>query len=271
MKKNYHFTLVALLVYTLFLMNSTEIKAQITTKPLDFKMTDCNDKMHHLYSELDSGNVVIMEFFMTNCASCNAAGALLKPMIKRLKAKYGDKVRFFQTAYVNSYSCTTVKKWVNDGGYNTVGSVPFDSGAVQVAHYGGMGMPTVVVAAGKQHLLLFNSQGFVAKDTTKVSTAIHNFFKSPTGIEDVELTVSATVFPNPTSEELTIAIEAKESGVLQLEIASLTGQTIKKLTEEKVQAGSWNKTFTTSLPNGVYLIRGRLNQTPLNKKITVLR
>src|SRR5262249_10014586 len=53
------------------LLQTTFTKAQTTA--MDFYMDDCNGSMHHLYSELDPDNVIIMEFFMT-CSSCVTAG-----------------------------------------------------------------------------------------------------------------------------------------------------------------------------------------------------
>ncbi len=142
------------------------------TTALDFSMIDCNGQFHNLYSELNSGNAIIMEFWMDGCAPCIVAGKALDSMYKELKATCG-KVRYYQTVFNDNSHCNVVLNWYNTNGFS---SVPFDSGAAQVAYYGGFGMPTVAVAAGNTHQLLYlNNHGFPTGDTALVAAAIKNF------------------------------------------------------------------------------------------------
>lgn len=264
MKKIYSLLLAALLGNTI---------ANAQTTAMDFTMNDCNSVMHNLYSELDPGNVIIMEFFHT-CPSCAAAANDLKAMYQDLTATYGTtKVRFYVTPYDDGYNCTSVLNWVNTNGLSSV-VVPFDSGGVQTAYYGGMGMPTIVVAAGSTHKLLYlcnQTVPFYTSDTTLIGTAIRNFLDSTyAGVSNIQSNVSISIFPNPTTDELTISIEAKEAGMLKLELANITGDKVAGLTEEKIQTGVWKKNFPISLSNGIYFIKGSLNEKPFQEKVTVL-
>lgn len=238
------------------------------TTAMDFTMNDCNGQMHNLYSELDGGNVVIMEFFMLSCSGCIDAANDMEPMHQSLVSQYGSsKVRFYQTAFNNSYTCSSINNWVNSNGFL---SVPFDSGAAQVAYYGGMGMPTIAVAAGNTHKLLFLSVGFSPSDTTTMGAAIRNFLDSTlAGVEDINATVSVSVLPNPASENFAVSLNIKEAGMLKLELTNIMGQRMTELTEEKVQTGTWNRNFTALLPNGVYFIKGSINEKPFYEKISI--
>lgn len=261
-----------LLFLILFLslgLNKT-ITAQTPTTAYDFNMDDCNGNRHHLFSELDSGNVVILEFFMLSCNPCIAAGKSLDAMVVPLKKKYGEKVRFYQFGFTKSYTCTQIKNWVSTNGFTN--SVPLDSGDVQVAYYGGMGMPTVVTVAGKGHDVLFTSMDYKPDtDTATISTAIHNFF-NPTGIltnEDIASVVS--LYPNPANNQFTLNLKTEKQGSLTLSLINLQGQTVFNLPSENLKSGNWSKTIALpELKAGTYFLTGRLAEQFFTKKITII-
>lgn len=246
-----------------------KMSAQTPDTAYDFNMNDCNGKMHHLFSELDSGNVVVMEFLMLSCSPCIVAGKSLDAMVGPLKKKYGEKVRFYQFGFTKSYTCSQIQNWVSTNGF--ANSVPFDSGDVQVAYYGGMGMPTVAVVGGKKHKVLFSSIDFKPNtDSATISAAIHTFFNT-TGILTNESIVSAvSVYPNPVSNVITLSLDSKKTGPLYLTITNLEGQKIADLPVESVKAGAWSKTITLpQIKNGIYFLNGSIEGNIFTKKITI--
>ncbi len=256
--------------YIVLLFCASASVAQTTA--MDFTKKDCNGKAHHLFAELDSENVVIMEFFHT-CPSCVAAANDMKPMYQNLAAKYGNKVRFYVAPGDDSYACSSVNLWITNNGFATM-TVPFDSGSVQTAYYGGMGMPTIAVAAGSSHKLLYlanQNVSFATGDTATIDSAIRNFLDSAfAGVQNINTNVSVTIYPNPVADHCSIIIETKTSGILKLELTNISGQKIRELADEKIQAGIWNKDFPLSLPRGVYFIEGLFNEKPFQEKITIL-
>ena len=163
-----------LLIIGVIVSSISITNAQVSTAQ-DFTMSDCNPgNTHSLFADyLDNEEVVIMEFFM-NCGSCIAAGQKISPMMTSLNTQYPGQVNFWALAFTNSYTCTTCNNWVNN---NSINAVPFDSGAAQVAYYGGFAMPTVVVVAGSQHQVIYNSNfDGPAGDTAAIHAAIDNFF-----------------------------------------------------------------------------------------------
>lgn len=250
-------------------LNKT-ITAQTPDTAYDFNMNDCNGKMHHLFSELDSGNVVVLEFFMLSCSPCIVAGKSLDAMVTPLKKKYGEKVRFYQFGFTKSYTCTQIQNWVSTNGF--ANAVPFDSGDVQVAYYGGMGMPTVAVVAGKGHKVLFTSMDYKpATDTAIISADIHAFFNS-TGIQKNEdISSSVSIFPNPASTIFTLDFKFEKPGTLNLTLTNLQGQTVFEVPNENFKSGVWNKTITLpQLKPGTYFLNGRFGEQFFTKKITIV-
>jgi hypothetical protein len=265
MKRNIIFIL--LLFFGGFIKSTS---AQTPATAYDFTMNDCNGQMHHLFSELDSGNVVVMEFFMLSCSPCIVAGHALDEMVVPLKKKYGEKVKFYQTGFTNSYTCTQIQSWRSTNGFNT--SVPFDSGAVQVAYYGGMGMPTVVVVGGKDHKVLFSSMDFQpASDTATISKSIHAFF-DPTGISTTYLlTSSISAFPNPASSTITLSFELEKPETFHLSILNMQGQKIADLLTTSLNRGTPHQIIELPvLENGIYFLQGDLSGNSFTKKITIL-
>lgn len=249
------------------LIATTFSRAQTTA--MDFTMDDCNGQMHHLYSELDSGNVVILEFFMLNCGSCIDAGDVLEVMHSDLSTQYGgNKVRFYHFGYSNSYTCSSISNWVSTNGYS---STPFDSGATQVAYYGGMGMPTIAVVAGSTHEVLFTNVGFSTSDTVTIANEIRTFLGPTSEIKNINSTnVSIGAFPNPASDDMTISFESGEPGILTLELTNVMGRKIMTLTNERIQAGSWRQSFSLSgLAGGMYFIKARFNNEQSFEKINI--
>lgn len=240
------------------------------TTAMDFTMTDCNGNMHNLYSELDSGNVVIMEFFMLSCSPCIDAGDALEPMFNKLKSTCSNKIKFYHIGYTNSYTCTQITNWVNNNGYT---SVPFDSGGVQTAYYGGMGMPTVAIAGGSSHKVLYSAVGFIPGDTAAAADSIRTFFGcSASGMNDEGVNISSiSIYPNPLSEKGVISLSTKYPGTLRLELLNLHGQALSLLHEEKL--GSGNHTASFSLKNissGFYILKGELNGESFFRKISAI-
>ncbi len=189
-------------------------------------------------------------------------------MFQHLKATAcGNKIRFYQTGFNNTYTCLTVSKWVTNNGFT---SVPFDSGAAQVAYYGGFGMPTIAVAAGSAHKILYlDNQNFPASDTAKIDSLISNFCLG-TGINEAKNNFSFTVFPKPTSGNFSVSFNATEAGNLKMEMENILGQKIKSLTDEKISAGKWERGFSVEkLPKGIYFLRILFNGKPAVEKIII--
>lgn len=218
----------------------------------DFTMSSCDGNTHSLFADhLDNGEVVIMEFFMT-CGSCAAAAANLNPLQAGLAVQYPGMTNFWVLAYTNNYSCTTVTNWKNTNASN---AVAFDSGAVQVAYYGGFGMPTTVVVAGSSHQVIYSSNvDGPPGDTASIHAAINNYFATM-GVEE-NSTVSFKAYPNPSVNVLNLEMNFTLGGQTEIDMVDMTGKVVKKITSENFNPGQHTLQVEASdVVNGIYFIR----------------
>jgi Secretion system C-terminal sorting domain len=264
-------------IYTLFLaliLTGNIVRAQVV-KAMDFNMNDCNGKMHHLFGELDSQNVVILEFFMLSCSPCIVAGHELEGMLPHLRKSYGvNKVKFYHFGFTNSYTCSQITSWVSTNNFT---SLPFDSGGMQVAYYGGMGMPTIAVVAGSNHQVLWltdQNTPFTANDTTVISNNISHFLDSISTLNSIQnkpaIVFNISTYPNPASDRISISINSEKAGDLRLSLMSIEGKKVIDISSENIKAGSWSKTVSLhELAGGLYFLRGEMNQESFTRKIIV--
>jgi hypothetical protein len=235
---------------------------------LQISGNDCNGVPHDLYADLDAGKAVLLHFFMT-CASCPPPAQKIQAMANNILASHPGMITAYALAYTNTYSCATVASWVTSNGLPLY--APYDSGATQVAHYGGFGMPTVVLLGGaypNRHVM-FSTLSFSTSDTTLMRDSILALLNS-TGIQDLPNAVNSfSVYPNPASGVVSINANLKETSNLLIDITDITGKQVAIVTEEK-QSGTITKQFnTTALPNGNYLVRLQTNGKTATQKLTI--
>ncbi len=254
-----------------FVLVALENISHAQTNAKDFKRLDCNGNIQHLFADLDAGNIVILEFFMQSCSPCITAGKALESMKAKLLAKYPGKIKAYAIGFNNTYSCSSNANWVSSNGLT---SIPMDSGASQVAYYGGMGMPTIVIlGGGTQHLVLGSPYiGFSTGDTAQMVKDINKSFNA-TAIEPVKTTVSAIeIYPNPLNNEINLNFNVSETTQIKIEIADFSGRSLVTLMNESVVSGPFARTFNTSvLPAGYYVMNVNANGVNYNHKIIVLR
>ena len=241
------------------------------TTAMNFNRPDCNGNMRHLFDDLDAGNAVIIEFFMQSCSSCIEAGDALEAMKTDLLAQFPGKIKSYAIGYNNTYSCSSNANWVSSNSYT---SIPMDSGATQVAYYGGMGMPTIVIlGGGTAHSVLGNPyDGFDISDTATMASDIRAFLNPSSGMHNVKSGIEAFQFyPHPSNDLINLSGNIIENSQLKIDIIDITGKQVAALINEKVNAGFFKKSFSSSsLPNGSYLIRVNINETVTNYKLSIV-
>ncbi|MFA7379110.1 MAG: T9SS type A sorting domain-containing protein [Bacteroidia bacterium] len=242
-------------------------KAQTTG--MQFSGKDCNGNSVNLFDDLDAGKIVILHFFMPSCGSCPPPAQKIQAMANNINKTYSGKVKGYAFPFQNSTTCSYAATWVSSNGLGTL-YAPMDSGAAQVAHYGGFGMPTVVVLGGTDHKVLFSTLSFSTSDTTEMRDKILAQINGTTGVAQLQSLVNSfTVFPNPTSNNISINLDLKETSNLIIDIIDLTGKQVVIIANEK-QSGIVTKQFSTaSLANGSYFVRLQVNGKSTTQRLTV--
>lgn len=238
---------------------------------MDFTITDCNGSgPHHLYSDLNSGKVVIIEYFMTSCSPCIVAGNALESMKTKLLQQYPGKIKAYAFGFNNSYSCGTVNNWVTT---NSITSIPSDSGATQVAYYGGMGMPTIIIAGGINHQLLGAPYvGFTVSDTTQMAANIRSFLSQPQNVSEHQLSLSGlSIYPNPTEDQVHISFVAKTIIPIQISIYDITGRIVREQNHITIPGSNTINLHELDLANGNYTIRFKTDSEVLYRRLSVIQ
>ena len=237
----------------------------IDSVAMDFTQDDCNGNPHHLYQDLDEGNVVILEFFMTNCGSCIVAGNKLESVKADLLASFPNKVKSYAIGFSNSYTSAQVLSWVNS---NSFTSYPMTTGAAQVAYYGGMGMPTVVVLGGSDYKALAGPyQGLTGSDTTEIGNKSREYLTLKANIEEIINQGIVKIYPNPADKNISVNFEYLGEKIDELTISDLAG----KVVFSKANFKSEELKINTSLfENGIYNIIVISGSKNIQEKLNIL-
>lgn len=200
------------------------VNAQTTAA--DFQKVDCAGVNHHLFAELDSGYVVLMDFIMFDCSPCVTATNALKTIHAQFELSHPGKVRFYSMGFLNYMSCPQMNNWKTQNNYT---HTMFSGETSQVAYYGGMGMPTtVILGGGTAHKVYYNHQGYSTAENTPIINAINLAISESgtSGAGDPVADDAIRVFPNPFDASLTIALQT--SRATHLVLSDLTGREIRR-------------------------------------------
>jgi hypothetical protein len=237
-----------LLPFLLSTSGRSQTKAQNWTK------TDCDGKSHTLFNYLDSGKVVLMQFDMMNCIYCTTAANATDPIYKDYQKKQPGKLLMFSMGYTNSTTCSQMQSWKSSNGYSfsTIEKCPNE-----VAYYGGMGMPTIVVVGGKDHKIFYSKKGFTSSDTTEIKKALDLAFADQTsGIEEgiSPIDGNITISPNPANEKLLLNFNLTKLSNVTYSVYNMLGEKMF-IAGNLISAIGHNQLAvnTTSLQNGIYI------------------
>lgn len=222
------------------------------TTAADFVKNDCAGASHHLFAELDSGYVVLMDFVMFNCLPCTTATDALKNIHAQFEASHPGKVRFYSMGFLNYMSCPMMNAWKTEFNYtHTV----FAGESSQVNYYGGMGMPTIVVLGGlASHKVYYNHQGYSTAENTPIVNAISQAISesTTTGTQQAPAGDLFQVAPNPFGDILQLNLQTTEATQVVL-----TGPDGREVLRQAIAPGQKKLVLTlpaSQLPAGFYFV-----------------
>lgn len=235
---------------------------------MQFTGLDCNNNNVDLYADLDAGKAVVLFYYMANCGSCPPPAQQIQAMANNIMNTFPGAVKGYAFPFTNATTCTYSSSWVTNNGLTMY--TPMDSGAVQVAYYGGFGMPTVVLVGGIDHHVMWSTQSFVSSDTTIMRDSILGML-AQVGIRDLNSNVSeVSVFPNPANENVSVTMTVSQSAAIKVEVVNILGEVVKTAYNNNTNSGVLKTDIATnSFSNGVYFIRVSAENNIQNYKFTV--
>jgi hypothetical protein len=94
----------------------------------------------------------------------------------------------------------------------------------------------------------------------------------PVGLTQTEKTnLDVTVYPNPATNETSIALTAKENAILIVEITDLNGAVLMKKTFSVNKGFNRVQLNIASLQNGFYILKMKSNKAVATEKLTILK
>lgn len=144
-----------------------------------------------------------------------------------------------------------------------------DSGATQVAYYGGFGMPTVVLLGGPNRDVMWVTADFSTSDTTIMRDSILAMLTAD--VKEISMEISSLeVYPNPTSNIINIRFNVKENSDISFELIDLEGRKIQTNKVEKIILGLYEKELNVSeIPNGSYFLKISVNGKSTTEKVNI--
>lgn len=243
---------------------TTTISAQTTA--MDFSGIDCNGNNVDLFQDLDAGTAVVLFFYMPNCGSCPPSAQKIQTMANNINTNNPGAVKAYSFPYQNSTTCSYSASWVTTN--NLPLYTPMDSGAVQVAYYGGFGMPTVVLLGGDNRDVLFVTQDFNTSDTTTMRNLILGLTANTEEISKNQ--INFEIFPNPSFDKFNLNVTIDNKSEFYYQILDLSGKLISSSEKEIVAQGKLPKEIdNNSLQSGSYFLRVYLNNISSVQKFNV--
>jgi hypothetical protein len=218
------------------------------TNATNFTATDCSSTSHALFTELNSGKVIVLTWIMP-CASCVNGAKAASTAVQSFATSNPGKVMAYLSDDMGDQTCSDLSTWMTSNSVGTNFTVFGNAGnTINEANYGGSGMPHVVVMGGTDHKIYYNQKGS-AVTASGITTAVNSALAS-TGVSTITNQIHFSISPNPVTDKLSLNYA---KAIEKVSISSLTGQIVK---EEVYTNGKVNPIINVSgMANGVYTIK----------------
>lgn len=252
--------------FSTFLMGIIATAGISQTAP-NFTCNDCKGNPHDFYTELDAGKVIVICWVMP-CGACVSPTLTTYNVVESYQASHPDKVYMYLADDFANTNCTSLNSWA--AGYNIVNATLFSNSAIDMTDYGTPGMPKIVVVAGADHQVLYNTNDVV--NATLLQEAIDTGL-ALTGIENPEISGSiVSVSPNPVKGTSVVNCFMTESAEVSLDLLNLNGSWIKNLYSGYLTKG--NHEIPIDLldeAGGIYFLKFSNKSQSQVIKVTVLK
>lgn len=234
-----------LLVWTLVLSSASAQTA------VDFTSTDCSGTSFNLFTELNSGKVIVLCWVMP-CGACTGPALTTLNVVQSYMSSYPHTVYMYLVDDYANTTCTSLDSWKDNNGLTAANS--FSDAAISMADYGTIGMPKIVVIAGGAHTVFYNANNTV--NATDLQQALNNAV-SVIGIDEKEsLTSSMNIFPNPASGKASVRFSLVDDSNVTMEIFDMQGKSAQKISCGRLAPGEHQIEINTSgMASGTYLLK----------------
>jgi hypothetical protein len=236
------------LLVILLLLITTPSFSQTAT---NFTVKDCVGNTHDLFSELDSGKVVVLNWVMP-CGACIPASLTTFNVVQNYQETNPDAVRYYLVDDLANTNCTSLMSWAKNNHITPVAS--FSDSLINMLDYGTQAMPKIVVlGGGNHHVFMVADAVFEIPD---LQEAINAALIIAGFSEKADEHSWINVFPNPATDKIMLTIKAERAIPTKAELFSTKGLKIATLYNGTLLQGEnrVNIDLSEYLP-GIYFIR----------------
>jgi hypothetical protein len=253
-------------IFFLFFIALSSCYTYAQTTATNFNVNDCSGTNHDLFTELNSGQVIVMAFVMP-CAACIGPSLSAYTEVQNYATTYPGRVKFYLVDDAANTSCATLTSWGNTNG---ISGIPvFSNIAVNMLDYGAAAMPKIVVVAGSNHEILFIENNGL--DVANFNNAIVQGLI--TGLNETSKNYfKMSIYPDPVKgNNATLKYNLSKRTDLNIDIYNTSGTIVKNAFLEKQAAGK-NETVIdlTNLKNGVYFIKLSIDNKSQIQKFSLM-
>ena len=240
---------------------STKILSQTTAT--DFTVNDCDGNTHHLFSELNSGKVVVIAWVMP-CPPCATHAISAYSSALNFETSHPNRVKYYLVDDFANTTCSALSSWASSNGLGS--TTMFSEAAISMTDYGQIGMPKIVVLGGLNHQIYFNQNS----STQGIDAAIIQALQA-TNINDGISEIDIELFPNPSSDFLNISYNLTSHSDLTIEIFNMIGQSSMDIINIHNTYKGTYKLDISNLPIGTYFLKCNSNNICKVTKFTIVR
>ena len=233
----------------------------------DFTALDCDGVSHHLFSELDSGKVIVIAWVMP-CGPCGSIALDAYTASLGYSTTNPGRLDFYLVDDFANTDCQSLFSWADNLGMGNC--TKFSDPTIDMSDYGQIGMPKIAVLGGSGHYVYFNKNSSTQNINSAIDLAL---IGTPvtTNIKENEKLLNFNCYPNPVIGELNISYDLKKAAKLKIELFNLLGE---KVFTQVLFSKNLNGVYSINLqdlPNGTYLVKLADGDIQNSKIITVFR
>lgn len=242
-------------------------KAQTTAT--DFTENDCAGTSHHLFSELESGKVIVLVFVMP-CSSCLGPALTAYNIVESFQGSNPGQVLYYLSDDIGTTLCSQIDGWATSNGIGSNRS-SFSSPNINMNDYGIAGMPKVVVIGGGiQHKIYYNENDAAAGNSINIHSAISTAL-AETGLSDLSFSdKDFSLFIDYSNSIVKTSYSLNKSSRVNISMINSIGQEIKSVSFANQLPGTQSHDFNFEiLTAGLYFINIKTSNGSYSRKFFI--